>query len=287
MTSKSFFSFPRLSSSESELLLLLPLLPLELFLVTGTFGFSTLLDRDLLLERLLDMDLERDLEDREPEEADRDFLDFFLSLLLDRDFLVRERETERDAFLIAFFDLDKERRDLKRSFDLDFDLLDLELDRDLDRRDFEIDLDLDRLDFDLEMDLERLDLDLEADLERLDLDFDKDLERDRRDFEADLDLSRDLERDLDLDLERRELDRDFDLDLDWRELDLERERCLKEGDVERDFWGDLDRDFRFSATLLFNSTVGSLTASFDGETLFFFLPSAMLISFACNLDMAT
>ena len=139
-------------------------------------------------------------------------------------------------------------------------------------------------------------LDLDFDLDRLDFEFDLerrvfDLDRDLRDLDLDLDL-----RDLDFDLERRvdlefDLDlRDFDLDRDRRVRDLdrerldfdvgERERCLNDGDFERDFLersreGDLDLDFL--AVLSFSWFAG---VSVDGDRLFFFLPSAILINLA-------
>ena len=110
--SKSFLSFSLLSSSESELLLL-PLLALTAFLFTSVsvFALSIDLERDLLLERLFDTDLERDLDDLESLETDRDFLDLLLSMLFDLDFFKRDREVERDERLLGFNDLDLDLRD--------------------------------------------------------------------------------------------------------------------------------------------------------------------------------
>lgn len=145
-------------------------------------------------------------------------------------------------------------------------------------------------------------------------DFERDLV-DRESLESDLDfldlllsslfdrdfLDRDRERDLDLDLLRfdfvRSCERDFDLldlDRDLLDLDLERDRLdFEAGDRDRrvfesrlgdlDFFerlvGDLDPDRDFLADLSNDSG--------DGVRLFFFFPSAMLISLACNLDIAT
>lgn len=152
---------------------------------------------------------------------------------------------------------------------------------------------------------------------RLSGDFERDLE-DLESLETDLDflallrsslldrdfLERERERDLgDLDLLRLDLarscERDFDLlDFEWDllDLDLERDRLdFETGDRDRrafesrlsdldlDFFerlaGDLDRDRDFFADLSNDSG--------EGVRLFFFFPSAMLINFACNLDIAT
>lgn len=82
----------------------------------------------------------------------------------------------------------------------------------------------------------------------LDLDLDRDLEREEcLDLAADPDLERDLECDLDLDLDLecdRDLERDFDLDPD---LDLERE---PERDLEPDFDLERDRDLDLDADFL-------------------------------------
>jgi len=153
-----------------------------------------------------------------------------------------------------------------------------------------------RLSGDLERDLEDLES-LESDLDFLDLLrsslFDRDFfdrERDRDLGDLDLlrnDFVRSCERDLDL----LDLERDFlDLDLERDRLDFEvgdRDRRVfesrLEGDLDLDFFeriaGDFDLDCDFFADLSRDSG--------EGVRLFFFLPSAILINFACNLDIAT
>lgn len=153
-----------------------------------------------------------------------------------------------------------------------------------------------RLSGDLERDLEDLES-LESDLDFLDLLRSSLLDRDffEREHERDLgdldllriDFIRSCERDLDLlDFERLFLD----LDLECERLDFEagdRDRRVLEsrlaGDLVLDFFerfaGDFDLDRDFFADLSADSG--------DGVRLFFFLPSAMLISFACSLDIAT
>lgn len=138
----------------------------------------------------------------------------------------------------------------------------------------------------LESDLDLLDLLLSTLFDRDFFERDSDLDRDfldLGDFDFDL-LVLERSRDLDFDL--------LDLDLDLLDRDLERDRLdLDAGDRDlRDFeTGDLDRDF-------FERFVGDFECDFfeilsgssgDGERLFFFLPSAMLINFACKRDMAT
>lgn len=159
-----------------------------------------------------------------------------------------------------------------------------------------------RLSFLLSGDFER-DLDdlesLESDLDFLDLllsllfdldflDRERDLECDRGDFDF---VRLDFERSCDLDFDLL----DFDLDLDRLDLDLERDRLdFEAGDRDRRVFesrlGDFDLDF-------FERLIGDFdldrdffalsSASGDGVRLFFFFPSAMLINFACNRDIAT
>lgn len=151
---------------------------------------------------------------------------------------------------------------------------------------------------DFERDLDDLES-LESDLDfralllsmLLDLDFfdrERDLECDR----GDLDFVRlDLERSCDLDLDLL----DLDLDLDLLDLDLERDRLdFDAGDRERRVFesrlGDLDLDFLERLTGDFDLDLDFLALSSDsgdGVRLFFFFPSAMLISLACNRDIAT
>lgn len=108
-------------------------------------------------------------------------------------------------------------------------------------------------------------------------------------FERERDLERDRDLDFDLRVLERSTERDFDLldfDFDLRDLDFERDlrlfdtgdregrRAFAIGDFERDFFGllttgDLERDF-----------FATFSGSGVGERLFFFLPSAMLISLA-------
>lgn len=60
--------------------------------------------------------------------------------------------------------------------------------------------------------------------------------------------------------------------------------------MERDFLdriGDLERDFLDTDLLLVSVADDVLLVSGEGERLFFFLPSAILINFACSLDIAT
>lgn len=152
-----------------------------------------------------------------------------------------------------------------------------------------------RLSGDFERDLVDLES-LEADLDFLDLLLSSLLDRDFFDRECD------RERDLDLDLERldfeRSCERDFDLrdlDRDLLDLDLERERLdFEAGDRDRRVFesrlADLDRDFLerfgdFDSDRDFFTDLSS--DSGEGVRLFFFFPSAMLINFACNLDIAT
>lgn len=157
---------------------------------------------------------------------------------------------------------------LSDDFERDFvDLESLDTDRDfLDLlRSSLFDLDFFDLECDLLRDLEFFDFDL--------LDFKRSCERD---FDL-LDFDRDRDRDL--------LDLDFDRDLlnfDAGERDL-RDFESRLGDLDLDFFervpGDLDLDLDFFVVLSNDSG--------DGVRLFFFLPSAMLINFACNLDIAT
>ena len=136
------------------------------------------------------------------------------------------------------------------------------------------------------LDLDFLFLERESEPPDFDLgDFDLDLRDLERSVDRDLDLRfLDLERDLrllDFDLERRE--RDFERDfLDFKTG--ERDRWdLEVGDLDFDFFarlkGDFERDFR--AVLSFSRASGV------GERLDFFFPSAMLISLAWSLEIAT
>lgn len=190
--------------------------------------------------------------------------------------------------------------DRLRDRDFDRDLLDLEsLDALLDFLDLLLST---LLDLDFFVREQEVDLDARLLVGFNDLDFDL---RDReRSYDLDLDRLRDFERDRDLDLDL-DLDlRDFDLDLDWREADLERrdldlererrdfdagerERCFTDGDLELDFFeretGDFDFDFLTGAAttgVVFTSVFSFSFTSGDGERLFFFFPSAILISFA-------
>lgn len=171
--------------------------------------------------------------------------------------------------LLSRFRLES-RLSFRLSDDFERDFVDLEsLDTDRDFRDLLLsslfDLDFFDLECDLLRDLEFFDFDL--------LDF-------KRSCERDLDLL-DFDRDRDRDL----LDLDFDRDLlnfDAGERDL-RDFESRLGDLDLDFFervpGDLDLDLDFFVVLSNDSG--------DGVRLFFFLPSAMLINFACNLDIAT
>lgn len=145
---------------------------------------------------------------------------------------------------------------------------------------------------DFERDL--LDLEsLEADLDFLDLLLSSLLERDFFDRECD------RERDLgDLDLVRLDFERscERDLERDLLDLDLERERLdFEAGDRDRRVFesrlADFDRDFleRFAGDFDSDRDFFADLSSDSGEgvRLFFFFPSAMLINFACNLDIAT
>lgn len=117
-----------------------------------------------------------------------------------------------------------------------------------------------------------------------------DFERDFLDLEiGDLDLDLlDFERSWDLDLDLLV----FDFDRDLLVLDLERDRRdFDAGDRDLlDFGiGDFDLDFLDLPT---GDLEGDFLESFsgssgEGERLFFFFPSAMLINFACSRDIAT
>lgn len=153
-----------------------------------------------------------------------------------------------------------------------------------------------RLSGDLERDLEDLES-LESDLDFLDLlrsslferdFFDRERERDLGDLDLlRRDLARVCERDLDL----------LDLERDFRDLDLERDRRdFEAGDRDRRVFasrlaGDFDLDFfrRFAGDFDLERDFFADFSNDSGEgvRLFFFLPSAMLINFACSLDIAT
>lgn len=104
----------------------------------------------------------------------------------------------------------------------------------------------------------------------------RDCDLDLRDFERSIDRDFDL-RDFDFDRERR--DRDLDRERRDRDTGERVRRLFDTGDLDFDFFarlttGDFERDFFFSL-------------SGDGERLFFFFPSAILISLACKREIAT